>query len=417
MRKLYVRIYFAVLASLAVFALAAGLLWRQLGEDGPWSRAYEVAATLAQNALPPVDAPKAEQQAALEKLAANLRADIALFAPDRSALAAVGAPLPAPEAGRERGGWIHRWGGPAFAVRLPDGRWLEARAPRGHRHGPYALFLVLALLALAVGVGAYPVVRRLTSRLERLQAGVESLGAGELSARVKVEGSDEVARLAESFNRAAGRIEELVGAHKTLLANASHELRTPLARIRMAVELMKENADPKRKAELDRDVAELDALIDEILLASRLDTVKELDADEEVDLLALAAEECARYDDTQLDGEPVTVRGDPRLLRRMIRNLLENAKRHGAPPIQLRILRTGGNTELVVCDHGPGVPEAQRERVFDPFYRHTGTKEIAGAGLGLALVRQIARRHGGEARCAPQGGRDSCFIVVLPVRR
>jgi signal transduction histidine kinase len=415
MRKLYVRIYFAVLASLAVFALAAGLLWRAFGEDGPWSQAHEVAATLAQNALPPAGAPKTEQQAALEKLAANLRADIALFAPDRSLLAAVGASPPASEAGGERSGWIHRGGGPA--VRLPDGRWLEVRAPHGRRHTPYGLFLALALLALAVGVGAYPVARRLTSRLERLQAGVESLGAGELSARVKVEGSDEVARLAESFNRAAGRIEELVGAHRTLLANTSHELRTPLARIRMAVELMKESADPVRKAGLEQDIAELDALIGEILLASRLDAVKELDTDEEVDLLALVAEECARYDDAQLDGEPVTLRGDPRLLRRMLRNLLENAKRHGAPPIQVRLFRAGGSAELAVCDHGPGVPEAERERVFDPFYRHTGTKEIAGAGLGLALVRQIARRHGGEAHCAPRGEKGSCFIVVLPVHR
>ena len=414
MRRLYVRIYVAVLASLAVFALAAGLLWRAFGMDGPWNQAYEVAATLAQNALPPASAPKTEQQAALEKLAANLRADIALFAPDRSPLAAVGAPLPAPEAGRERGGWIRRWGGPpAWAVRLPDGRWLAARAPRGHRHAPYGLFLVLALLALAVGVGAYPVVRRLTSRLERLQAGVESLGAGELSARVKVEGSDEVARLAESFNRAAGRIEELVGAHKTLLANASHELRTPLARIRMAVELMKEKADPVRKAGLEQDIAELDALIDEILLASRLDAVKELDTDEEVDLLALAAEECSRYDDTRLDGRQTMVRGDPRLLRRMIRNLLENAKRHGAPPIEVRVSRAENGAQIVVCDRGPGVPEAERERVFDPFYR-AGARP--GAGLGLALVRQIARRHGGDARCAPQSGLGSCFIVVLPER-
>src|SRR6266540_2394462 len=397
-----------------LFALAAGLLWRAFGMDGPWNQAYEVAATLAQNALPPASAPKTEQRAALEKLAANLRADVALFAPDRSPLAEVGEPLPAPETSRERGGWIHRWGEPAFAARLPDGRWLEMRAPHGHRHTPYGLFLVLALLALAVGVGAYPVARRLTSRLERLQAGVESLGAGELSARVRVEGRDEVARLAESFNRAAGRIEELIGTHKTLLANASHELRTPLARIRMAVELMKERADPVRKAGLEQDIAELDALIDEILLASRLDAVKELDTDEEVDLLALAAEECSRYDDTRLDGRQTMVRGDPRLLRRMIRNLLENAKRHGAPPIQVRLSCTGGRAELAVCDHGPGVPEAERERVFDAFYRRTGTKDIAGAGLGLALVRQIARRHGGDARCAPQSGRRACFIVALP---
>src|SRR3989442_11798868 len=137
MRKLYVRIYFAVLASLAVFALCAGLLWRAFGEDGPWSQAYEVAATLAQNALPPAGAPKAEQQAALEKLAANLRADIALFAPDRALLASVGASLPAPEAGRERGGLSHRGGGHAFTVRLPDGRWLEARALYGYWHTPY----------------------------------------------------------------------------------------------------------------------------------------------------------------------------------------------------------------------------------------------------------------------------------------
>ena len=107
-------------------------------------------------------------------------------------------------------------------------------------HSIYAVIMAFLLLALIVGVVAYPLVRHLTKRLERLQRGVESLGAGDLSARVPVEGSDEVAALAASFNRAAERIEALVGAHKTLLANASHELRTPLARIRMATELMKE---------------------------------------------------------------------------------------------------------------------------------------------------------------------------------
>jgi len=417
MRKLYLRIYLAVLMSLVAFALASGLLWHQLGDGGPAGRALDMAGTLAHNALPATGAPTGEQQAALERLATNVRADVALFSPELAPLAAVGEPLPAPDAGRTRGGWLGRWSGrPAWAIRLPDGRWLVARVPRDHGHPGAGLFLLLALIALAVGVGAYPVVRRLTSRLERLQAGVESLGAGELSARVKVEGRDEVARLAESFNRAAGRIEELVGAHKSLLANASHELRTPLARIRMAVELMRERADPKRKRDLEQDITELDALIDEILLASRLETVNGIEADEEVDLLALATEECARYEEARLDGQPVTVRGDPRLLRRMIRNLLDNAKRHGSPPIDVRVSRAAGAVELRVSDHGPGIPEAERELVFRPFHRFAGAADSGGAGLGLALVRQIARRYGGEARCVGRPSAGSCFVVSLEAR-
>ena len=414
MQRLYLRVYLAVLASLAVFALAAGFLWHSFADHGPAGRAQEVAAMLARNALPPAGAAASEHQAALERLAADLDADVALFAADRTRLASVGNALPPPGEDRERGGWMVHWGGrPVWSVRLPDGRWLEARALRREGFPGYRIFLALGLLALAVGVGAYPLARRLTRRLERLQGAVESLGAGDLSARVKTEGRDEVARLAESFNRAAGRIEELIGAHKSLLANASHELRTPLARIRMAVELMKEGADPNRKAGLELDIAELDSLIDEILLASRLDAVKDLERAEDVDLLALAAEESSRYESVELDGQPVFVRGDPRLLRRLVRNLLENAKRHGAPPVHVRVAATGGGAELSVCDRGAGVAQADRERVFEPFFRAgSGT----GSGLGLALVRQIARRHGGEARCTEREGWPSCFVVALPSR-
>jgi two-component system, OmpR family, sensor histidine kinase RstB len=305
----------------------------------------------------------------------------------------VGDPIDAPRrAGRQRG--MH--GPQVWAVRLEDGRWLAARAP--HRGPPGIGLAVLALILAAIAVGAYPVVRRLTSRLERLQRGVTALGEGDLAARVKVEGRDEVARLAEAFNLAAVRIEQLVGANRQLLAAASHELRTPLARIRMAVELMKERADPERKRSLEQDIAELDGLIDEILLASRLEAGTGLEAEETVDLLALAAEEAARYD-VQVTGESLTLRGDVRLLRRMVRNLLENARRHGAPPVTLSLR----GRELAVCDAGPGVPAAERERIFEPFYR--GAR---GSGLGLSIVRQIARRHGGEVRCE-----GNCFVVRL----
>jgi signal transduction histidine kinase len=388
MPRLYLRIYVAVLASLAVFALAAGVLWHTLADPHGGD---EIAALVARNLLPPPAASAAEQQAALERLARDVRADLALFSQDGSLLASVGRALSAPE----RAGWQRGPGGPHWAVRLGDGRWLAARLPNQRRGPAFGLF-ALALILVAVGVGAYPVVRRLTKRLERLQHGVEALGAGELSARVKVEGKDEVAQLAESFNRAAARIEDLVGAHKALLANASHELRTPLARIRMALELGKD------KREIEQDIAELDALIDEVLLASRLDAVRSPEISEDVDLLALAAEEAARYE-LEAQGEPVVVRGDPRLLRRMIRNLLENARRHGAPPIEVRVNK---NRSMEVCDGGAGVPAADRERIFEPFYRRPGAAD--GAGLGLALVRQIARRHGGEARCT-----GNCFVVAF----
>jgi len=397
MRRLYLRVYLAVLASLAVFALLAGLLWRQVGDTGAQRFGFEVAGTLAANALPPVVAPPGDQQQALERLARNLRADVALYSADRELLASVGASLPAPGRGRERSGWLYRVEGPpAWAIHLEDGRWLVARMPRDHRHPAFGLFLTLALLALAVGVGMYPVVRRLTTRLERLQAGVESLGAGDLSARVVFKGHDEVAHLADSFNAAAERIEKLVAGHKGLLAHASHELRTPLARIRMAIELQKGGMDPERQASVLRDIAELDAMIDEILLASRLDALPTLETVEDVDLLGLAAEECARYEGVALDGDPATLRGDPRLLRRMLRNLLENAVRHGRPPVHVAIARRGKRVELSVTDAGPGVPEPDRERIFEPFVR--ADRSTAGAGLGLSLVRQIARRHGGDAR-------------------
>jgi signal transduction histidine kinase len=380
MRKLYLRIYFAVLASLAIFALAAAALWHAVAEPHDSGEL----AVIARNVLPPASASAAEQQAALERLARDLHADLALFSSDGAHLGSVGGPQSAPD----RSGWQRGRGGPRWAVQLPDGRWLAARVPHPRR-GPAFGLSALALILVAVGVGAYPVARRLTKRIERLQRGVEALGAGELSARVKVEGRDEVAQLAESFNRAAARIEELVAAHKTLLANASHELRTPLARIRMALELGKD------RREVEQDIAELDALIDEVLLASRLDAVASLENIEDVDLLALAAEEAARYD-IEAQGEPTMMRGDPRLLRRMIRNLLENARRHGAPPIELSVR----NREVRVCDAGPGVPPSDRERIFEPFTSKRGT------GLGLALVRQIARRHGGEARCE-----GNCFVV------
>jgi signal transduction histidine kinase len=410
--RLYLRFYLALLASLVLFGLATAVMWRLTGNS--MEQARTTVGRLVQNVLPPAQSPPAAQQEALRRIAAGLDSDVTLFGADGSVIAAIGHPLPLP--GTKRYGMIGmaHWDGNAISViHLRDGRLLVARVPLGTGSSRLFFHLMLVLLVAAIGVAAYPIARQLTRRLERLQRGVESLGAGDLSARVAVEGRDEVARLAASFNRAASQIEQLVRAHQALLANASHELRTPLARIRLAIELLKGSADAKSKAGLEQDIAELDWLVDEILLASKLDAINEIEATEEIDLLALAAEECSRYDDVHLEGIPISLRGDARLLRRLLRNLMENAKRHGVPPTQVRVTRADGTAIVTVWDNGPGPLQSEFEKVFKPFYRSSSSRTGVGTGLGLALVQQIARRHGGDARCVTADDGRSRFIVTL----
>jgi signal transduction histidine kinase len=289
----------------------------------------------------------------------------------------------------------------------------------------------LSLVGVAVALATYPIIRKLTRRLELLQNGVEQWGAGNLSARVPETGQDEVAFLARRFNAAAERVETLVKSHeallasqKSLLANASHELRSPLTRIRMGLELMGVTSSPAFRQEIERNIAELDQLIEEILLASRLDAREaDLGTIESVDLVGLAAEECARVR-AELDvphsapagAAPLVVQGVTKLLRRAVRNLLDNARRHGAGSITVTLAQTGQQAEIRVCDRGPGVPSELQQRIFEPFYRLPGaTERDGGVGLGLALVKSITIRHGGTVACdnRPDGG--ACFVIRLPL--
>ncbi len=326
-----------------------------------------------------------------------------------------------------RGSFGH---GPEFIVQLQDGQTVHLHLPRPPRNSwfaPLGFFGTLALVALAVALATYPIVRRLTRRLEDLQAGVERWGQGDLGVRVAAQGEDEVGFLAQRFNHAAARIEALVqsrdallASQKSLLANASHELRSPLARIRMGLELMGDGSGDsvaQRRPAIERNLQELDMLIDEILLASRLDS-KEADVGtfEPVDLVGLAAEECARVQALLQDPPAhLSVPGVSKLLRRALRNLLENANRHGGGEVQLQLRQDAGFAVLDVLDTGPGVPLDLRERIFEPFYRLPGASEKdGGVGLGLALVKSIAQRHGGSVQCSnrPEGG--ACFSLRLP---
>lgn len=414
MKRLYQKIYLTIVASLLLVVAVAGGLWRFGTQDAPWQQGLEIAGELVATALPPPHAPRPMQQEALERLSRRLDVDMTLYDRSLRPIASVGRPLPPPRARHGPGGWLYGPQGPAWSLPLPDDRVIVVRAPVRHRNPVIGLVFFLGAIALVIALCAYPVVRGLTRRLERLQTGVETLGAGDLSARVKIGGRDEVARLAESFNRAAARIEDLVGAHRLLLANASHELRTPLSRLRLGIELYEQTRDAKYKTEIERDIAELESMVEEILLASRLEATRQLQSVEPVDLLATAAEEARRYDDTEAGGQPATAAGDPRLLRRLIRNLLENAHRHGKPPVRVVVREDGAHAVVEVSDAGAGIPLTEAERVFTPFYRLSS--ETGGAGLGLALCRQIARLHGGDVTLVATDGGRTCFRIVLPLK-
>lgn len=439
MNTLTLRIYLTVVAVLALFAAGSTWLFQHQIEqertraDTAVSERMEAWGDLIQRSLPETDAPVEAQAEALQEWSQRLRVPLALDdARGQRITASVS--------------YLRRQaidpGVLGFPVRLSDGRTLwvlrpMAAAPRqglrrdGVQPPPpgqqspwpaswrgFGIVVLLAVLFVAVAAGAWPAVRRLTRRLQALKKGVEQFGAGKLDHRVEVSGRDEVAALAGSFNQAAERIETLVRSHQSLLANASHELRSPLARMKMAVAML-DDASPERrtqlKREIDTNVAELDALVEEVLLASRLDATEAVPVRDRVDLLGVAVEEAARID-AATEGHPVSVRGDERLLRRAIRNLLENARRYGGGEVLLRVGSAGGFASVQVCDRGPGVPPAQRERIFEPFYRMPGHAEQAGGvGLGLSLVRQIVKRHGGRVSVTDREGGGSCFELTLPL--
>ena len=371
--------------------------------------------------LPAADRPREEAQGALDRLAKRFHVEFALRGSDGEIAAATSEEIGTIAKSFEFRGPRMHFRRQAFGLQLSGGRSLIIRDPEPWRRGRgrSSLFFAL-LLAITVGIGAYPLARRLTRRLERLDRQVEALGGGELSARVEVEGRDEVAKLASSFNRTAARIEKLVEAQRGLLASASHELRTPLTRMRVTIELLNDEWRPEVRDRIVRDIGELDELVGELLLASKLDSLDALEHHEHVDLLAMVAEEGARIGATT-SGSRVDLTGDPRMLRRLVRNLFENAKRYGAgspveaqvAPIEIAAGRDG--ILLTIEDRGPGVPAEERERIFEPFYRPAGTRETTdgGVGLGLSLVRQIARHHGGDVICVERPGGGTRFEVRL----
>jgi signal transduction histidine kinase len=411
LRRLHLQFYFAIVGTLVAFLVCGALVWHYFA--APRGSVWGVESAVGITTALIVDPYYASRERQLiDALGDQLRANVVVLGQDGTPQLMTG-PVPSQtRAELEKHGWSFTREGPVFNRGLDDGRRLVVYPRRRFLLHGLHMGLIFVAIAASLALLTYPISRGITARLARLKDGVRQFGGGDLAARVPVEGRDEVAALATSFNESAERVERLVRSNQLLLANCSHELRTPLARIRMAIEKLSGAESPAR-LELARNIGELDALIGEMLLASRLDAATGLERTEAIDLLALAAEE-ASYFDREVSGETVVVNGDPRLLRRLVRNLLENARVHGGGVTAVRIERAPGLARISVEDAGPGIPEADRVRIFEPFQRATPAALSTGAGLGLSIVRQIARAHGGAVEYEPRAGGGSRFVVTLP---
>jgi signal transduction histidine kinase len=416
-RRLYLKLYLTFLGVAALALLSAGLAAHHLREGGP--APFRYLAPLARVALRDPAQPPKDMRRRMQELADELSLDVAVW--DQSGRPLVEAsrhPFPPPH--RWRKGWNR---GGTFVLPLDGNRYLGVRE-RGPAHRTGTVFLgALVVVAAVMAAGLYPLSRGITRRLEHLADGARRWGGGELGHRVPIEGNDEVATVAARFNQAAAAIESLVDQQRQMLANASHELRSPLARLRMALELCADETDPERRRRLVEkahgDIVDLDALVEDVLLAARAQPGVLRRPFEDVDLMAIVRAEAERVG-AQVVGGPAGLRGDPGMLRHLIRNLLSNARVHGEDMEVRALVETQAErVVLAVEDRGPGVPEVEREKIFAPFYRppgsRRGTAEAGGGvGLGLALVRQIARYHGGEVRYLPRDGGGSRFEITLP---
>jgi two-component system OmpR family sensor kinase len=285
------------------------------------------------------------------------------------------------------------------------------------------LRFVVVALALLVPIAWWS--RSHWQSLQALSRVADEVGAGKLDARARLGRSAIIYPLAERINHMAGRIEALLQSQASLLHSVSHELRTPIARLGFGLELLASKTDDpalgQRIVAMERDLAELDELVKELLGMARLDSGQALRTSS-VDLAPLLRE-CA-------DGlQPVpeglacelapglgSIEGDPRLLARAADNLLRNAAKYGSRHVVLSARREAGQVVIAVEDDGPGIPEAERERIFEPFFRLDRSRDRAtgGFGLGLSIARKAVLLHGGRliAEDSELGG--ARFVMTLP---
>jgi two-component system sensor histidine kinase MprB len=304
---------------------------------------------------------------------------------------------------------------------LPKAGAIQIARPLGEVDRQLDRVLLVLLLVGAAGVALGAALAALVARaalapIGRFTARTEELaGDPDPSHRIDAHGSDELGRLARSFNSTLDSLERSVEAQRQLVADASHELRTPIASLRANIQTLEhaerlpEAERESLRADIVAELDELTALVADIVELARgakpgapVDDVR-LDAIAEV-VAERARARAAGAVAIEVSAEPTVVRGDPERIQRAVSNLVDNALKWSPAGGTVEIGVAGG--QLTVRDHGPGFEAPDLPHVFDRFYRATGARSLPGSGLGLAIVRQTADSHGGEAHAsnAPGGG-------------
>lgn len=263
---------------------------------------------------------------------------------------------------------------------------------------PVFALLVSSLIGVALAIlAAFWLAHRITEPLRRLEQAASELGQGEIPALLDESGPGEIAALARRFNVVARQVRELIEARTVLLAGLSHDLRTPLARMRLAIALLESRPSPKILAQLEHDVTDMDALIGDVLSLAKGLTGEKRQRIALRNLLSECISDSSGAERIRLDCPSLEIETSPLGLKRVINNLLENALRYGhGEPVDLLVRApSGGALEIRICDRGQGIPDTAKEKVLHPFFRldDARSSETGGAGLGLAIVRQLCQAN------------------------
>jgi signal transduction histidine kinase len=303
------------------------------------------------------------------------------------------------------------------AVQRPDGRWTVVRPQPAFGLTPWqqriALWFVLSALAMAPV--AYIFARRLAAPIKLFADAAERLGRDPRAQPLVLKGPSEIRAAVGAFNDMQERLRRYVEDRTAMVGAIAHDLRTPLTRLRFRIEGLPEEQRTKISADIDQMEEMISAALNFVRDTTRPGERTPLELSSLLESLCDEMAETGAATEVE-SGEKVVLEGDPMALRRLFSNLLENAVKFGGRA-RARVFRDGANAFVEIEDDGPGIPPADSEKVFEPFYRRepSRSRQTGGIGLGLAVVRSIARGHGGDVALVNRAGGGLTARVQLPL--